>query len=38
VSVAPSAQLVVVRVGEQARGWNDAELVNTLLRGLAPPR
>ncbi|HEY1375226.1 MAG TPA: serine hydrolase [Gemmataceae bacterium] len=35
VYVVPSAELVVVRVGEQARGWDEAEVVNTLLRGLA---
>jgi CubicO group peptidase (beta-lactamase class C family) len=38
VYVVPSAELVVVRVGEQARGWDEAELVNTLLRGLTPAR
>ena len=38
VSVVPSAELVVVRVGEQARGWDETELVNTLLRGLTPGR
>jgi CubicO group peptidase (beta-lactamase class C family) len=38
VYVVPSAELVVVRLGEQARGWDEAEVVNTLLRGLTPPR
>jgi len=34
VYVVPSARLVVVRVGENARGWDDCVLVNTLLRGI----
>jgi len=34
VYVVPSKSLVVVRVGENARGWDDAVLVNSLLRGM----
>ncbi|HWH70475.1 MAG TPA: serine hydrolase [Candidatus Sulfotelmatobacter sp.] len=34
VYIVPSRQLIVVRVGEQARGWDEAYLVNVLLRGL----
>ena len=34
VYVIPSHQLVIVRVGEQARGWDEAFLVNVLVRGL----
>jgi CubicO group peptidase (beta-lactamase class C family) len=35
VYVAPVERLVVVRVGENARGWDESALMNTLLRGLA---
>jgi CubicO group peptidase (beta-lactamase class C family) len=34
VYVIPSRDLVIVRVGEQARGWDDAFLPNAVLRGL----
>lgn len=34
VYVIPSAELVIVRVGEPAMDWDDAVLPNTLLRGL----
>jgi CubicO group peptidase (beta-lactamase class C family) len=34
VYVVPSRDLVIVRVGEQARGWDDAYLPNAVLRGL----
>jgi CubicO group peptidase (beta-lactamase class C family) len=34
VYVVPSKDLVIVRVGEQARGWDDAYLPNAVLRGL----
>jgi CubicO group peptidase (beta-lactamase class C family) len=33
VYIVPSRQLVVVRVGEQARDWDEAYLVNVLVRG-----
>ncbi len=33
VYIVPSRQLVIVRVGEQARGWDEAYLVNVLVRG-----
>jgi CubicO group peptidase (beta-lactamase class C family) len=35
VYVVPSKQLVVVRIGEVERAYDNAKLVNTLLRGLA---
>ncbi len=35
VYVVPSHELVIVRVGENARGWDEAVLPNTLIRGLA---
>ena len=35
VYVAPEQRLVVVRVGENARGWDESALVNAVLRGLA---
>jgi len=38
VYVVPSRKLVVVRLGEQARGWDDAHLVNAVLRGLEADR
>jgi CubicO group peptidase (beta-lactamase class C family) len=34
VYVAPLQRLVVVRVGENARGWDESALVNAVLRGL----
>ncbi len=34
----PSRQLVIVRVGEQARAWDDAYLPNAVLRGLSQER
>jgi hypothetical protein len=34
VYVAPSQRLVIVRVGENARGWDESALVNAVLRGL----
>lgn len=34
VYVLPSAELVIVRTGEQPDRWDDAKLPNTLLRGL----
>jgi CubicO group peptidase (beta-lactamase class C family) len=34
VYVVPSRELVVVRVGERARKWDEAVLVNTLVRGM----
>ena len=34
VYVAPSQRLVVVRVGENARAWDESALVNAVLRGL----
>jgi CubicO group peptidase (beta-lactamase class C family) len=37
VYVVPSSDLVIVRVGEQARGWDDAYLPNAVLRGLGAP-
>ena len=33
VYIVPSRQLVVVRVGEQARDWDESYLVNLLVRG-----
>jgi CubicO group peptidase (beta-lactamase class C family) len=36
VYVAPSQRLVIVRVGENARDWDESALVNAVLRGLAP--
>jgi len=38
VYVVPSRKLVVVRLGEQARGWDDACLVNAVLRGMGADR
>jgi CubicO group peptidase (beta-lactamase class C family) len=35
VYVAPAQRLVVVRVGENAQGWDESALVNAVLRGLA---
>ena len=35
VYVVPAQRLVVVRVGENARGWDESALVNAVLRGLA---
>jgi CubicO group peptidase (beta-lactamase class C family) len=35
VYVVPTHELVIVRVGENARGWDEAVLPNTLVRGLA---
>ena len=35
VYVIPSAELVIVRIGQPAMEWNDSVLPNTLLRGLA---
>ncbi len=35
VYVAPDQRLVVVRVGENARGWDESALINAALRGLA---
>jgi CubicO group peptidase (beta-lactamase class C family) len=37
VYMVPSQSLVVVRVGENGRGWDEAALVNAVLRGLLPP-
>jgi CubicO group peptidase (beta-lactamase class C family) len=37
VYVVPGRSLVVVRVGENARGWDEAALVNAVLRGLQAP-
>jgi CubicO group peptidase (beta-lactamase class C family) len=34
VYVVPAQRLVVVRVGENARGWDESALVNAVLRGL----
>jgi hypothetical protein len=34
VYVIPSRELVIVRLGENARGWDDAALPNTLIRGM----
>jgi len=34
VYIIPSGNLVIVRLGEQARGWDDAYLPNAILRGL----
>ncbi len=36
VYVARGQRLVIVRVGENARGWDDSTLVNAVLRALAP--
>ena len=36
VYIVPSCQLVIVRQGEQARGWNETYLVNVLVRGIRP--
>ena len=35
VYVVPAHDLVIVRVGENARGWDDAVLPNVLIRGLS---
>ncbi len=35
VYVVPSAALVIVRAGEQRKGWDESALVNLALRGLA---
>jgi CubicO group peptidase (beta-lactamase class C family) len=35
VYVAPAQRLVVVRVGENARGWDESALVSAILSGLA---
>jgi CubicO group peptidase (beta-lactamase class C family) len=35
VYVVPSLDLVIVRLGEQARGWDDSFLPNTIIRGFA---
>ena len=34
-SQVPSWGMVIVRVGEQARGWDEAALPNVVLRGLS---
>jgi hypothetical protein len=36
VYVVPSRDLVIVRVGENARGWEESALPNAVLRGLPP--
>jgi CubicO group peptidase (beta-lactamase class C family) len=36
VYVVPSRELVIVRVGENARGWDEAALPNAVLKGLPP--
>ncbi|HEV3167441.1 MAG TPA: serine hydrolase [Isosphaeraceae bacterium] len=36
VYVVPSQRLIVVRVGENGRRWDEAALCNTVLRGLLP--
>ena len=38
VYVVPSRKLVVVRLGEQARGWDDAYLVNAVPPGMEADR
>jgi CubicO group peptidase (beta-lactamase class C family) len=38
VYLIPSRRLVIVRVGEQARAWDDAYLPNAVVRGLAAGR
>ena len=38
VYVVPSRQLVIVRVGAQAKGWDDSFLPNAILRGLGDGR
>jgi CubicO group peptidase (beta-lactamase class C family) len=38
VYVVPSHDLVIVRVGENARGWDEAALANAVLRGLPEGR
>jgi CubicO group peptidase (beta-lactamase class C family) len=37
VYIAPASSLVLVRVGENARRWNEAALPNAALRAIAPP-
>jgi CubicO group peptidase (beta-lactamase class C family) len=37
VYVVPAQRLVIVRVGENARGWDESALVNAVLRGLGTP-
>ena len=37
VYMVPGQSLVIVRVGENGRGWDEAALVNSVLRGLLPP-
>jgi CubicO group peptidase (beta-lactamase class C family) len=37
VYVVPKHSLVVVRVGENGRGWDEAALINSVLRGLTAP-
>ncbi|MBM3512554.1 MAG: serine hydrolase [Alphaproteobacteria bacterium] len=34
VFMAPSRQLTILRLGQQAKGWDHAMLVNTIIRGL----
>jgi CubicO group peptidase (beta-lactamase class C family) len=36
VYIVPSRDLVIVRVGENARGWDEAALPNAVLKGLPP--
>ena len=37
VYVVPSHDLVIVRVGENGRSWDESALVNAVLRGLPAP-
>jgi CubicO group peptidase (beta-lactamase class C family) len=37
VYMVPKHSLVAVRVGENGRGWDEAALINTVLRGLTAP-